>query len=197
VCPERPLRDQRRSKPCKQKPQFRTNFTIHSGGVDLRGLTVDDVSLRGSAVITVDLRYAAIRRALRTKQIVDVGQSLWDLRNASVGSVDDDEGSWPQSARLFIDGFTSQGFGSVSVERPGESSQAPLEFKLRRKWIELDTSRPCRSHPFRQLANAHLRMGDTLQGRKALYPSCAENPAVQGGDVERGERSSPCAKIFS
>jgi hypothetical protein len=26
---------------------------------------------------------------------------------------------------------------------------------------------------------------------QALYPSCAENPAVQGGDVERGERSSP------
>ena len=24
-----------------------------------------------------------------------------------------------------------------------------------------------------------------------LYPSCAENPAVQGGDVEGGERSSP------
>jgi alpha-L-fucosidase len=24
-----------------------------------------------------------------------------------------------------------------------------------------------------------------------VYPSCAENPAVQGGDVERGERSSP------
>ena len=24
-----------------------------------------------------------------------------------------------------------------------------------------------------------------------IYPSCAENPAVQGGDVERGERSWP------
>jgi len=27
--------------------------------------------------------------------------------------------------------------------------------------------------------------------RAWLYPSCAENPPVQGGDVERGERSSP------
>jgi predicted permease len=27
--------------------------------------------------------------------------------------------------------------------------------------------------------------------RQNFYPSCAENPAVQGGDVERGERSSP------
>ena len=25
-------------------------------------------------------------------------------------------------------------------------------------------------------------------GRTLLYPSCAENPAVQGGDVERGEQ---------
>ena len=60
-------------------------------------------------------------------------------------------------------------FGSVSPERPGESSEAPLDFKLRRKWIELDTSRPRRPHPYRQLANAYLRMGDTLQSRKALY----------------------------
>jgi monofunctional glycosyltransferase len=27
--------------------------------------------------------------------------------------------------------------------------------------------------------------------RMNVYPSCAENPAVQGGDVKRGERSSP------
>ena len=29
------------------------------------------------------------------------------------------------------------------------------------------------------------------QFAEAVYPSCAENPAVQGGDVERGERSWP------
>ena len=30
-----------------------------------------------------------------------------------------------------------------------------------------------------------------VSSAKEIYPSCAENPAVQGGDVERGERSSP------
>src|ERR1700733_10305182 len=30
-----------------------------------------------------------------------------------------------------------------------------------------------------------------MRRKDLIYPSCAENPAVQGGDVERGERSSP------
>ena len=34
-------------------------------------------------------------------------------------------------------------------------------------------------------------LGLVMRKQAALYPSCAENPAVQGGDVERGERSSP------
>jgi len=145
------------------------NFTIQNGGVEFRGLAADDVSFRGAKLTTADLRYATIRRALRIKQIKEADQSLWDLRNASVGSVDDDEISWPRPGRLFIDGFTYQGFGNVSVERPGEYSEAPLDFKLRRKWLDLDTSNPRRPHPYRQLANAYFRMGDTLQGRKALY----------------------------
>ena len=28
-------------------------------------------------------------------------------------------------------------------------------------------------------------------GQWIVYPNCAKNPAVQGGDAERGERSSP------
>ena len=39
------------------------------------------------------------------------------------------------------------------------------------------------------LVNSPYHSSDILAD--GLYPSCAENPAVQGGDVERGERSSP------
>jgi hypothetical protein len=145
------------------------NFTIQNGGIELRGLAADDMSFQDAKLTTADIRYATIRRALRIKQIREADQSLWDLRNASVGSIDDDEISWPRSGRLFIDGFTYQGFGNVSVDPPGESTEAPLDFKLRRKWISLDTSRPYRPHPYRQLANAYLRMGDTLKARQALY----------------------------
>ena len=34
-------------------------------------------------------------------------------------------------------------------------------------------------------------VGGVFKPIGSVYPSCAENPAVQGGDVERGERSSP------
>ncbi len=142
-------------------------FTVQNGGVELRTLTAGDVTFRGAKLTTVDLRFATIRRALRFKQIQDAAHSLWDLQNASVRSLDDDEESWPPQGRLFIDGFEYQGFGSVSFDRPGESSQAPLDFKSRKQWIERDTFRP--PHAYRQLANAYLRMGDTLNARKALY----------------------------
>jgi len=143
------------------------NFTVVNGGLEFRALTAGDVSFRGSRLTTIDLRFATIRRSLRFKQICDAAQSLWDLQNASAGSLDDDEVSWPPKGNLFIDGFEYQGFGSLSFDRPGHSSQAPLDFKIRKKWVELDTS--CRPHAFRQLANAYLKMGDTLKARQALY----------------------------
>lgn len=143
------------------------NFTIQNGGVDLRGLTADDVSFRGATLTTVDLRFATIRRALRIKQIANPGQSLWDLRNASAGSIDDDESSWPASGRLFIDGFIYQGIGSVSVEPPDDSSKAPLDFRARKRWIDLDTSD--RPQAYRQLANVYSRIGDTPKSRAVLF----------------------------
>ena len=38
---------------------------------------------------------------------------------------------------------------------------------------------------------AFLPLDPSAEHPERFYPSCAENPAVQGGDVERGERSSP------
>jgi hypothetical protein len=143
------------------------NFAIQNGGIEFRGVTADDASFRGAKLTTVDLRYATIRRALRIKQIIDVNQSLWDLRNASVGSVDDDKESWPLPGRFFIDGFTYQGFGSVSVEPPEESSKVPLDFKSRKQWVELDPSHP--PHAYRQLASVYSRIGDTAKSRAALF----------------------------
>jgi hypothetical protein len=143
------------------------NFTVLNGGVELRVLTAGDVTFRAAKLTTVDLRFATIRRALRFKQIQDAANSTWVLQNASVGSLDDDEESWPPRGRLFIDGFEYQGFGSPPFDRPGESFQAPPDFRLRKQWIERDTFRP--PHAYRQLANVYLKMGDTLKARRARY----------------------------
>ena len=64
-----------------------------------------------------------------------------------------------------------------------------LEEELGLCEIHPNKARPIqnRSNPLGGLKQSHQDIG-TL---KILYPSCAETPAVQGGDVERGERSSP------
>jgi hypothetical protein len=142
-------------------------FAISNGGIELRALTAGDVSFRCAKVTTVDLRFAVISRALRFRQIHDAAHSLWDLRNASVGSLDDDEESWPPQGRLFINGFEYQSFGSLSFDRPGKFSKAPLDFRLRKQWIERDIY--CPPHAYRQLANAYSKSGNTRMARQARY----------------------------
>src|ERR1700679_2007080 len=85
-------------------------------------------------------------------------------------------------ARVRIMGASYEIFGSESLRRPA-TNNAPTHHMpgQSRKSPEISSSRGVAGPSRRQ----HLS-----------YPSCAENPAVQGGDVERGERSSPCAKIF-
>jgi hypothetical protein len=143
------------------------NFRIEDGGTDLRGLTADDVSFRSAKLTTVDLRFAVIRRALRIKQIVNAKQSLWILWDASVGSLDDDKESWPVSGHLFLDGFTYQRIGNVSVDTPGDSSDTPRDFKSRKQWVELDTTHPLRA--YRQLSDVYSRFSDTRRSRAALF----------------------------
>jgi hypothetical protein len=142
-------------------------FKIQSGGVGLRAFTAGDVSFKGAQLTTVDLRFATIRRTFRLIESVNIDNPLWDLRNANTIAVEDDKESWPAPGRLRIDGFTYQCFGGVSAELPGESSVVPLAFKSRKQWIERDINLP--PHAYRQLANAYLRMGDTLKARQALY----------------------------
>ena len=62
-----------------------------------------------------------------------------------------------------------------------------------------DTTAQWRQEVLLPFFNQYLKPGAPAASTPPvfIYPSCAENPAVQGGDVERGERSSPCAKIFS
>ena len=49
----------------------------------------------------------------------------------------------------------------------------------------------------RRRAQQHGHAYGAHPGVERFYPDSAEGPVLQGGDVERGERSSPCAKISS
>jgi hypothetical protein len=140
---------------------------VRCGAAQLRGLTAGDVTFRAAELTSVDMRYATIRRALRSKRIRLVGpQSGWDLRNASAGSVDDDKDSWPNSGGLFLDGFAYERFGSVD-STPNDQAACPTDLKSRLRWLELDTSNPPAA--YKQLAAVYSKMGDTLNSRATLY----------------------------
>ncbi len=140
---------------------------IKDGAAQLRGVTAGDVTFRAAELMSVDLRYATIRRALRSKRIVNPQNSHWDLRNASAGSVDDDRDSWPNAKNLLLDGFTYERFGSVTSSSQDDSSTCPTDCRSRLRWLKLDTSNP--PHAYKQLASIYSKMGDTLNSRTTLY----------------------------
>ena len=139
---------------------------MNGGGAQLRGVTAGDITFRDAKLTSIDLRYATVRRTLRSKRI-DPQHPIWDLRNASVGSVDDDNTSWPNSGNLLADGFAYERFGSVSLNYQEGSDTCPTDLKSRLGWLKLDTSNPPQA--YKQLASVFSKMGDTLSSRATLY----------------------------
>lgn len=140
---------------------------IKGGAALLRGVATGDLTFRAAELTFVDLRYATIRRALRSKKIVNPQHSRWDLRNASADSVDDDAESWPNPGNLLLDGFTYDRFGSVISDYQDDSSTCPPDLKARLGWLKLDTSNPPRA--YKELASAYSKAGETLNSRETLF----------------------------
>ena len=80
-----------------------------------------------------------------------------DLSGASVGSLADDERSWPASGNLVIDGLTYSGFGL---------GLAPVDADTRLKWIALQPQ--YHPQPYRQLAKVLREMGDEKGAVKVM-----------------------------
>jgi hypothetical protein len=138
---------------------------IKGGAALLRSVAAGDVSFRAAELTSVDLRYATIQRALRLKSIVNPQHSRWDLRNASVDSLDDDGKSWPNPGNLRLDGFSYERFGSPDFQ--DDSTTLPPDLEARLGWLRLDTSNPPRA--YRNLASAYSKAGETLNSRETLF----------------------------
>ncbi len=138
---------------------------IRCGAAQFRAVTAGDMTFRGTEMTSVDLRYATIRRELRIKKIVNPQHSRWDLRNASVDSLDDDGKSWPNPGNLRLDGFSYERFGSPDFQ--DDSTTLPPDLEARLEWLRLDTSNPPRA--YRNLASAYSKAGETLNSRETLF----------------------------
>jgi hypothetical protein len=72
-----------------------------------------------------------------------------DLSDARVGTLSDEEKSWPQPGDLLIDGLTYDSFG------PG----SPTDLRTRLRWIALQPHGGFEPQPYRQLAKVYRQSG--------------------------------------
>jgi hypothetical protein len=134
-----------------------------SGVTLLSGIDVRDVSCRSCKFVLLDLCHARIHRKLWWKEIVGPRQTVLDLRDASVGSIEDDEASWPGPGNIHTDGLKYERF----TESPESVTHCPTDVKARLRWIRLDKANP--PQQYRQLALVYAEMGETKYVREVRY----------------------------
>ncbi len=114
------------------------------------------------------------------------GLFLWRLERAPVGVVSldhahvgrlvDDARSWPAPGKLDLDGFT---YDSLAGD-------APVGWRERRRWLELQRQKDFRPQPYEQLVVVLRRMGHE---RDALQIAIAKQDAyLKRGDPSRRRR---------
>jgi hypothetical protein len=81
-----------------------------------------------------------------------------DIRHAQTQVFDDDEKSWPQQGKLLIDGFRYERF----------ADKAPLDFALRKRWLEHQDVDRFTPQPYEQLAKVLKALGHRRDARLAL-----------------------------
>jgi hypothetical protein len=135
---------------------FAGDFTC-TGSLHLWGIAVDGgVQCQAGKFTKIDLRRASIKGPLRWIDINNPSETDLDLRDATLGSIEDTEESWPQSGRLHIEGLKYERF----VNRPND-------VEMRLKWLRLDNANS--SQPYRQLAAFYSELGEHAIARRVLY----------------------------
>ncbi|WP_263376702.1 hypothetical protein [Granulicella aggregans] len=127
-----------------------------SGGTQLRGLEAMDVSCLHGEFDSVDLRHATIRRVFRWKEVIGANETQLDLRDATIGGIEDDQASWPDSGFLLLEGLSFEGFTNCT-----------RDIDARLKWIQRDASPSPRI--YKQLAGVYSKTGETRNSREALF----------------------------
>ena len=135
--------------------------TVRLPGVQIGG----NLSCPGGRLGDVIAENAVIRGTLFWQ---GVEATSLDLMNASAGLLVDDEKSWPEKGKLFLDGFV---YGHIS----GDSPRDP---ETRLRWLE--RQEPFRPKPYRQLAKVLREAGDDRGARKVLFEMERQRQQVEG-----------------
>ena len=124
---------------------FSAEGTLHLLGAQIGG----DLNCHGGTLSGLVAETSTTKGNFLWLRIKNPEATTLDLANAFVGSIIDDEKSWPKPGNLFLDGFA---YGRFSGD------ETPNDASTRLKWLKLqDKFFP---QPYRQLAKALREMGD-------------------------------------
>jgi hypothetical protein len=145
--------------------KFVAEGTVRLVGAEIRGqLEVDDAWLDGLDLDSADITEKFFWRNIHEDHGVlhpDFPSKEWEpnlsLTAAKVGSLADEEASWPGKGRLILDGFVYERIGG----------NAPIDATARLKWLRLQPDRlGFRPQPYEQLIAVLRRMGHEDQVAK-------------------------------
>jgi hypothetical protein len=125
------------------------------------GLKVDGVVfLRDGFRVegTVSLMSAEIRRNLISVDWQSPETATLDLRSARVGTLWDQEASWPVEGRLFLHGLV---YGELA-------DKALLGVEARKRWLRLQPDDPFHPQPYEQLAKVLRQQGREEDAKQIL-----------------------------
>ncbi len=127
-------------------------------------LTANSANIKGSVFLRdnfsaegeVRLLRAQIAGSLQTCAWKNESPAILDLRETVVGSLFDDEKSWPNKGNLYLDGFVYQAI-----------LKGPTDARTRLEW--LDRQPEFKPQPYRQLAKFLREQGDDDGARQVLF----------------------------
>lgn len=139
--------------------KFVADGTVRLNGSEIKGqLDVEDAWLDALILQSAHIAGPFFWRKIRKDSHPDFPNKEWkpylDLTIAKVGSLIDQETSWPEKGRLILDGFGYDGIGG----------NAPIDAKRRLKWLGLQPDEiGFRPQPYEQLIAVLRRLGHEHQ----------------------------------
>ncbi len=143
------------------------------GGMALNadGLKVErDVFMRNGfrAEGKVYLCGATIGGAFVWTDVASPPEVTLDLRSATVGTLWDDQKSWPEKGRLFLHGLV---YGEIEGD-------APRDAKTRLDWLRRQPTEHFRAQPYEQLAAVLRRGGHDADAKKILIAKARDRASL-------------------
>lgn len=164
------------------------------GVVDLRNaninadLEIEYAKFIGAALTGLNAQDAVVKGALIWNKIATTPNTIFDVTGAKVGSLIDDDKSWPHPGKLYIDGFvydrlTCDGDRTLPFT---EFTDCRLNVAARLKWLGLQPSGVYYPQTYLQLAAILKARGDLSGARRVLI--AGQNEQMRLGHLSLAQR---------